>query len=78
MKRKLKLKTITIDDKDYLFRFNNTYFERMSEEMYSDILRTTLQVYATKPKTKEEALKQLKTYLELYSQSYERPLFMDN
>ena len=78
MKRKLKLKTITIDDKDYLLRFLNTYFDRISEEMYSDILRTTLQVYAVKPKTKEEALRQLKTYLELYGGSYDRPLFMDN
>jgi hypothetical protein len=56
-------------------------FDRLTEFGYSELLRTTLDVYAVKPNDKATALNQLQTFYEKFGATIgtdiETPLFLE-
>jgi hypothetical protein len=56
-----------------LIDFMNSNFERLTNKQYSEILERTLQVYAEKPPTKNEAIELIVGYSSMSIQN--RPLF---
>lgn len=59
-----------------LVRFIELNFDNITEFDYCELLREALDVYAIKPTTKEQAIKDLNTYFEKYAHLIEKPIFL--
>ena len=73
-------KEITISNIDELIDYLELNYDSLSEKDYGRILFETLDVYASKLESKEEAIKQILDYHKLISsrpKQWEKPFFMD-